>query len=470
MRTEPRNVQHCYSSDLFSISGGRSGSLSSSMNESRGPPRLSQNLAEDIRRVEEEQAELEVQLNRCSADLAELRKKKTALEREKIACKRALAQLRRDLEVNRSNTIGIDEEMQDSAPGNISALEDAKRETEEQKEEIFRQFEEIQEKKTDLRAQIQPIDAELKELDESVMDYDRRMTELQENMQTAVADRIREQTSLAHYKTRHQTCAREVSVCEAKEVDLENDHKHLEEQALQYCPEVPTDRSLAEITAEKKELELLKKKATNAAGITLEQASADLQKRQKALTDAGEEVQTMREAETRLDAALRDRYAKWKFFRRCIATRAKSNFARNLSKRGFTGGLVFNHKLEKLSLHMQKEDSRLPHTQSSSNSKSMSGGERSFATMCLLLSLWQAMSSPIRCLDEFDIFMDQVNRGVSLNMIIDETKATPNVQYLLITPQDMPPSVRKRAAESDSISLLEIDAPERTGTGALATA
>lgn len=54
----------------------------------------------------------------------------------------------------------------------------------------------------------------------------------------------------------------------------------------------------------------------------------------------------------------------------------------------------------------------------------LSGGERSFVTICFLLALGKKLKANFHCLDEFDVFMDTINRGVSLCPICATVCAT----------------------------------------------
>jgi len=107
------------------------------------------------------------------------------------------------------------------------------------------------------------------------------------------------------------------------------------------------------------------------------------------------------------------------YFQRHISSRSRINFNYLLSERAFRGKLVIDHKTKQLEVHVEPDET----TKSGKGrqTKTLSGGEKSFSSICLLLSLWEAMGAPLRCLDEFDVFMDDVNRDVSSRMIVSLT-------------------------------------------------
>jgi len=49
--------------------------------------------------------------------------------------------------------------------------------------------------------------------------------------------------------------------------------------------------------------------------------------------------------------------------------------------------------------------------------KQLSGGERSFSSLCLVLALKEATQTPFLALDEVDVFMDERNRRVALSVL-----------------------------------------------------
>lgn len=117
-----------------------------------------------------------------------------------------------------------------------------------------------------------------------------------------------------------------------------------------------------------------------------------------------------------LKKALMDRLRKWRTFQRLISAHARCNFNYLLSERGFRGELFLDHKAKRLQVQVEPDETRK--SSSGRNTKTLSGGEKSFSSICLLLAIWDAMGSPLRCLDEFDVFMDNVNRAISTNMLV----------------------------------------------------
>ena len=65
---------------------------------------------------------------------------------------------------------------------------------------------------------------------------------------------------------------------------------------------------------------------------------------------------------------------------------------------------------------------------------SLSGGERSKTLVCLINSLWTEQQPPIRCMDEWDVFLDAVARKQIEAMLV-RTALDTGHQYFFISPQ-----------------------------------
>ena len=106
-------------------------------------------------------------------------------------------------------------------------------------------------------------------------------------------------------------------------------------------------------------------------------------------------------------SSLKQRMANYSQLQERITYRTKIYFTHFLQQRDFTGIIKFNHEKEKLEIEV-KVDRHTDQSVATKNTKALSGGERSFTTVCFIMSLWEAMEAPFRCLDEFDVFMVSV--------------------------------------------------------------
>lgn len=114
-----------------------------------------------------------------------------------------------------------------------------------------------------------------------------------------------------------------------------------------------------------------------------------------------------------------------------FAFRVRNKFSQVLKVRHMHGNVRFNYKEEKLELDIAPRGDN-----QKTNTKALSGGERSYSTIAFLIALWSCCDSPFYFLDEYDVFTDQVNRFVMTKILIHEAQLKKD-QFAFLTPQDM---------------------------------
>ncbi|CAI5513549.1 unnamed protein product [Closterium sp. Naga37s-1] len=105
-------------------------------------------------------------------------------------------------------------------------------------------------------------------------------------------------------------------------------------------------------------------------------------------------------------------------------------FQDHLSRKRYTGHVLVDHTQGTLTLEINTS------TGAVTDVKALSGGERSFSTLCFALSLHQLTEAPVRAMDEFDIFMDNITRKICLRHAV-EFAISNGSQWIFITPHDI---------------------------------
>ncbi|KAM9923432.1 hypothetical protein OXX80_011551, partial [Metschnikowia pulcherrima] len=131
--------------------------------------------------------------------------------------------------------------------------------------------------------------------------------------------------------------------------------------------------------------------------------------------------------------------------------RAKYSFEQSLALRGFKGNLQFDFKNHKVITEVQTEDNKDARAVSS-----LSGGEKSFTQIAFLLSIWKIMKPRVCGLDEFDVYMDSVNRTIAIRLLIHELRHSA-AQSIFITPQDI--AVVGDLQDSEDVRIHKISPP-----------
>lgn len=176
----------------------------------------------------------------------------------------------------------------------------------------------------------------------------------------------------------------------------------------------------------------------------------------------------------KLTSTVVKRQEMWRIWRAGIIKRSMVEFILMLAARDFQGNLAYDNEACELTIRVRPKAQVLSdklHRQQARDMegeedgaaeeeerdvRQLSGGEKSYSTSCFLFSLWSSMAAPLRCLDEFDVFMDNVNRDYVIQELVKCARSS-GVQFILITPNPIWNSIKMDC----DIKVIRLADPDR---------
>ncbi|KAK2757853.1 Structural maintenance of chromosomes protein 6 [Arachnomyces sp. PD_36] len=227
------------------------------------------------------------------------------------------------------------------------------------------------------------------------------------------------------------------------------------EKATQISPRIAVDEgeTTHSLDAKLSKLRSDLERFNQQMGANREEIGAEAKETENAYSLALEGIRGLKQLAQELKKSLNIRKDRWYKFRSLISSKAKAQFTYLLSERSFRGSLLADHNAKQLDVQVEPDITKVSQGR---GAKTLSGGEKSFSQICLLLSLWEAMGSPIRCLDEFDVYMDSVNRKMAIDMLLYAARRSIGRQFILITPGS-----RTEIKVAPDVKVKELAEPER---------
>ena len=145
----------------------------------------------------------------------------------------------------------------------------------------------------------------------------------------------------------------------------------------------------------------------------------------------------------KINDAIKARSKRFKVAQKDTARQVSHRFQETMAERGHQGMVDVNYDDFEVNLRIQlnMDTNRSGGVEGGqvTDVRSMSGGEKSFSTLAFALGLGQLCDSPVRAMDEFDVFMDKVNRRISTTELMKFafSENFRSKQFLLLTPNDI---------------------------------
>ncbi|KAJ3116400.1 Structural maintenance of chromosomes protein 6 [Phlyctochytrium bullatum] len=474
-----RNINGVFTKDLIKLGGANGGLQTNAMiSEYKGRPRIEVDMTAYIARAEESLREisrhckeLEDQIKQAEGRETQLASKVNQLKASESTLSGQMTRLRIKME-------RLEEELKDEQPNQINMLEEYKKQAEErvalldvQIGDVKKMIQQLEETERRLTHEIAGIEKETALVEAEFEQIKEGLVQIEEALGN-------EKRNLNHYMTKRNEYKGKVEA-----LNKQYDEKLAEvnqdlERAMNMTngERLEVRQSPEKLVKSVRDMELRLKEQRKQTG-SKEAVLKEFHEKREAYVSAKKELFYTREAINLLLDSLSERRYSWGVMRAFISMRAKNSFTMLMDSRGYYAKLILDHSRKTLELKVdvnkresldggtsktvgRRASEAVVHEASTEKDpRTLSGGEKSYSTVCLLLALWQSMANPFRALDEFDVFMDAVNRRISMKLMIDHARGDEvSRQYIFITPQDMShvPGLGK-----PDVKIIKLNDPER---------
>ncbi|KFR12974.1 Structural maintenance of chromosomes protein 6, partial [Opisthocomus hoazin] len=345
------------------------------------------------------------------------------------------------------------ENMEEHQSVDIRTLEDEAEENKSKMESVKKDMQQQSIKMEELKNILQVAEKKLEEMKEKIHQVEEIAGPIKDELNQADSEVENSKRRLQHYEEKqkeHLACVkRHKELLAAKEKQL--DEKIAQARQI-YSERIEVSRTVKSLDAEMNRLRERINSENDRHG-NREEIVQQFHDAKERYEDANSKVKNLKKFIRLLEEIMTQRFKIYRQFLRLLSLRCKLYFDHLLRLRACSGKILFDHKNETLSITVQtREEDKA----ALNDVRSLSGGERSFSTVCFVLSLWSITESPFRCLDEFDVYMDMVNRRIAMDMILKVADSQQHRQFILLTPQSM-----SSLPTSSRIRILRMQDPER---------
>ncbi|NXD26885.1 SMC6 protein, partial [Spelaeornis formosus] len=326
------------------------------------------------------------------------------------------------------------ENVEEHQSADIHVLQDEAEENKSRMESVKQDMQLQSEKMKELKNSLQAAEKKLEEVKEKIHQVEEIAGPIKAELNQTESEMENSKRLLQHYEDKQ----REHMACINKHKDLlVSKGKELEEKMAKarqiFSERIKVSRTVKSLDAEMNRLREKINLESSHRG-NREEIIQQFHYAKERYEDASNKVKNLRRFIAVLDEVMTERLRVYRQFLRSLSVQCKLHFEYLLRVRGCSGQIIFDHKNETLSIIVQPREEEKT---AGSDLRSLSGGERSFSTVCFILSLWNISESPFRCMDEFDVYMDMVNRRIAIDMILERADFQRHRQFILFTPLSM---------------------------------